>query len=126
MVETPSSSRETYDDSEDGMQQRIIPDGEYPRVSDFTEKPPYHHIITPGYKPYREACKRASDARFGMMNEEKDRGTFDPNTFVMEVWQKSPVYQETERLWEVYSIEAKAKLQGGTRKEVGDVLESAA
>ena len=115
------------------MRQAPIPEGEYPMPSQFSAEKPYHHVITPGYKPYKEACERARKAVLGMMNEEKDRRTFDPNTFVMEVWQKSPVYQETERLWGIYKAEAEEKLRQNhikptriVRKSVRDVLKSVA
>lgn len=106
------------------MLQTPTPEGEHLKPSQFYPKP-YHYVITSGYKPYREACKCASEVVFGMMNKEKREGTYDPATFVTDVWQKSAAYQKTDRLWEVYKREARIKLGKIARKNVGDILESA-
>ena len=108
------------------MRQVPIPEGEYPRVSQFTAEKPYHYVITPGYKPCKEACERASKMALSMMNKEKDNGTFNPVTFVTNVWQKSLEYRETDRLWKIYRAEAEKKLRQEpikiVRKNVGDAL----
>lgn len=104
------------------MRQVPIPEDEYPRPSQFIAEKPYHHVITPGYKPYKEACEHASKGALGMMNEEKIKGTFNPATFVTDVWQKSAAYQKTDRLWEVYKREARIKLGEIAREDIKDAL----
>ncbi len=124
MAEKPSSSSETYDDREDGMRQILGPPGEYPRLSQFVPNEPLHHVITPGYKPYKEACKRARYAGLGMTNEEKTKGTFDPATFVVNVWQKSQLYRETGRLWGIYLDEVKEKRGDEWVEPIEEIRES--
>ncbi|MBN2095915.1 hypothetical protein JW752_00755 [Candidatus Peregrinibacteria bacterium] len=116
------------------MRQVPIPKGEFPRVSQFQPEQPYRRIITPGYEPYRKACEHAKSAALKMMNTEKERGTFDPKTFVKNVWQKSPEYQKADRLWEIYKAEAEAKIRQNDgaepvkiiRKDIKDILKSVA
>lgn len=115
------------------MRRIRAPEGEPPKVSQFEPEPPYQRIITPGYRPYKEACEQAKKAAFRMMNEQKEKGTFDPRTFVETIWQKSPEYRETDRLWAAYRAEVGKKLQYDhresvriVRKNVRDVLKSVA
>lgn len=106
-----SDSFEDEPDSlEGGMRQIPGPPGDHLRVSQFVARKPYHHIITPGYKLYKEACERAHKGALSMMNEEKDKGTFNPATFVTDVWQKGQPYLETGRLWKVYLDEVREKM----------------
>lgn len=115
------------------MRQLRIPEGETPKLSDFVPYRPEQKVITKSYGAYVEACAQAIKIAFKLREEAKERGEYDPKTFITEVWQKSPAYLKTEELWEQCVKEVKeirqrnqVKTVEGIRPAVAQVLTPAA